>query len=49
MNIKSSAIVEEEQLYDLPDDEIDENQLWGEKQNVRNQAQTKTRNPQRPR
>ena len=42
VNIESSGIVEEEQIYVLPDDEIDENQLWEEKQNVRNQAQTET-------
>ena len=40
MSIQSTGIVEEEQIYVLPDDEIDENQLWEEKQNVRNQAQT---------
>ena len=28
VNIQSSGIVEEEQIYFLPDDEIDENQLW---------------------
>ena len=42
VNIESSGIVEEEQIYVLPDDEIDGNQLWEEKQNVRNQAQTET-------
>ena len=40
MNIQSSGIVEEEQIYILPEDEIDENQLWQEKQNIRKQAQT---------
>ena len=44
VNIQSSGIVEEEQIYVLPDDEIDENQLWEEKQNIRNQAQTATNN-----
>ena len=39
VNIQSSGIVEEEQIY-----EIDENQHWKEKQNVRNQAQTGTHN-----
>ena len=36
--------MEEEQIYILPDDEFDENKLWEEKQNVRNQAQTETHN-----
>ena len=44
VNIQSSGIVEEEQIYILPDDEFDENKLWEEKQNVRNQAQTETHN-----
>ena len=44
VNIQSSGIVEEEQIYILPDDELDENQLWEEKQNVRNQTQTETHN-----
>ena len=44
VNIQSSGIVEEEQFYILPDDEFDENKLWEEKQNVRNQAQTETHN-----
>ena len=44
VNIQSSGIVEEEQIYILPADEIDENQLREEKQNVRNQAQTETHN-----
>ena len=39
VNIQSSGIVDV-----LPDDEIDENQLWQEKQDVRNQAQTETHN-----
>ena len=42
INIQSSGIVEEEQIYILPDDELDENKLWEEKQNVRNQAQNET-------
>ena len=44
VNIQSSGIVEEEQIYILPDDEFDENKLWEEKQNVRDQAQTETHN-----
>ena len=44
VNIQSSGIVEEEQIYVLPDEEIDENQLWEEKQNIRSQAQTETHN-----
>ena len=43
-NFESSGIVEEEQIFVLPDDEIDENQLWEEKQNIRKQAQTETHN-----
>ena len=44
VNIQSTCIVEEEQIYILPDDEIEENQLWQEKLNVRNQAQNETHN-----
>ena len=44
VNIQSSGIVEEEQIYILPDDELDENKLWEEKQNVQNQAQNETHN-----
>ena len=44
VNIQSTGIVEEEQIYILPDDEIEENQLWQEKLNVRNQAQNETHN-----
>ena len=44
VNIQSSGIVEEEQIYILPDDELDENQLWQEKQNIRDQAQNETHN-----
>ena len=44
VNIQSSGIAKEEQIYVLPDDEIDETQLWEEKQNIRNQAQTETHN-----
>ena len=44
VNIQPSGIVEEEQIYILPDDEFDENKLWEEKQTVRNQAQTETHN-----
>ena len=43
-NIQSSGIVEEEQIYILPDDDFNENKLWEEKQNVRKQAQTETHN-----
>ena len=42
VNIQSSGILEEEQIYILPDDELDENQLWQEKQNIRDQAQIET-------
>ena len=44
VNIQSSGIVEEEQICILPEDEVDENQLWQEKQNIRKQAQTETHN-----
>ena len=44
VNIQSSGIVEEEQIYILPDEEFDENKLWEEKQNIRHQAQTETHN-----
>ena len=44
VNIRSSGIVEEEQIYILPDDELDENQLWQEKQNIRDQTQNETHN-----
>ena len=44
VNIQSSGIVEDEQIYILPDDEFDENRLWEEKQNVKNQAQSETHN-----
>ena len=44
VNIQSSGIVEEEQIYILPDDEFDEDKLWEEKQNVGNQAQAETHN-----
>ena len=44
VNIQSSGIVEEEQIYILPDDDVDENQLWQEKHNVREQAQNETHN-----
>ena len=40
--MQSTGIVEEEQIYILPDDEIEENQLWQEELNVRNQAQNGT-------
>ena len=43
VNIQLSGIVEE-QIYILPEDELDGNKLWEEKQNVRNQAQTETHN-----
>ena len=44
VNIQSTGIVEEEQIYILSDDEDEEYQLWQEKPNVRNQAQNKTHN-----
>ena len=44
VNIQSSGIVDEEQIYILPDDEVDETQLWQEKHNVREQAQNETHN-----
>ena len=44
VNIQSSGIVEEEQIYVLPDDEIDENHFWEEKQILRNQAHKETHN-----
>ena len=44
VNIQYSGIVEDKRIYILPDDEFDENKLWEEKQNVRNQAQTETHN-----
>ena len=44
VNIQSFCIVKEEQIYVLLDDELDENQIWEEKQNNRNQAQTETHN-----
>ena len=40
IHIQSSGIIEEEQIYILPEDKFDENRLWEEKQNVRNQAQS---------
>ena len=40
VNIQSTGIVEEEQIFILPDDEIEENQIWQEKLNVRNQRNT---------
>ena len=43
MNIQTTGIIDEEQIYILPGDEIDE-KLWEEKQNIRNQAQTETHN-----
>ena len=43
VNIQSSGIVEEEQIYVLPDDEIDKMNS-GKKNNVWNQAQTETHN-----
>ena len=38
------GLVEEEQIYSFPDDEINEPQLWEEKQNVQNQAQNEIHN-----
>ena len=42
VNIQSLGIVADEQSYILLDDEFDDNKLWEEKQNVRNQAQSET-------
>ena len=39
VNKQSSAIVEEERIYILPNDEFGEKQLWEEIHNVSNQAQ----------
>ena len=47
VNIQSTGIVEEEQIYVLPDEEIHEIELWEEKQNVRKPRPNG--NPQRPR
>ena len=44
VNIQSAGIVEKEQIFLLPENEIDENQLWEEKQNIRNQARNETHN-----
>ena len=44
VNIQSTGIVEEEQIYILSDDEVEENQIWQEKPNVSNQAQNETHN-----
>ena len=44
VNIQSSGIAEEEQIYLHPDNEIDEKTLWEQKDNIRNQAQTETYN-----
>ena len=44
VNIQSSGVVEEEQIYILHDNKFDENKLWKEKQSVRNLAQTETHN-----
>ena len=44
VSIQSTGIVDKEQIYILPDAEIDENQLWEEKYIVRNQARNKTHN-----
>ena len=42
VKIQSSGVVEKEQIYILPDDEFDEFNVWEEKRNVSNQAQTET-------
>ena len=44
VNIQSSGIAEEEQIYVHPDDENNEKTLWEQKDNIRNQAQTETHN-----
>ena len=44
VNFQSSGIVEKEQIYVLPGEKMDENQLWEKKQNIRNLAQTETHN-----
>ena len=44
VNIQYSGIVEEEQIYFHPDDEIDEKTHWQQKDNIRNQTQTETHN-----
>ena len=44
VKFQSSGLVEEEQFHVLPDEEIHENQLWEEKQNIRNQAKTESHN-----
>ena len=44
VNIQSSGIAEEEQIYIHPDDDNDEKTLWEQKDNIRNQAQTETHN-----
>ena len=44
VNIHSTCIVEEEQIYIRSDDEKEENKLCQEKLNVRNQAQNETHN-----
>ena len=37
-------MIEEEQMYMLPDDELDENQFWEKNQNTRSHAQNETHN-----
>ena len=44
VNIQSSGIAEEEQIYVHPDDENDEKTHWEQKDNIRNQARTETHN-----
>ena len=44
VNIQSSGIAEEEQIYIHPDDENDEKTLWEQKDNIRNQTQTEKHN-----
>ena len=44
VNIQSSGIAEEEQIYLLPEDEIDEKTHWEQKDDIRNQAQTEPHN-----
>ena len=44
VNIQSSGIAEGEQIYLYPDDEIDEQTHWEQKDKIRKQAQTETHN-----
>ena len=44
VNIQSSGLAEEEQIYLHQDDEIDEKTLWEQKDIIRNQEQSETHN-----